>query len=347
MKRQNKKIIRQRELVVLLFSIFYFLFSGIALAQFGSLPNLNMAPTLSLSADPVTPTPNAGLTVSANLSGITNVNNSNYAWFLNGARQSSASGVNKNRFSFQTEAIGTIYRVGVSVTTPDGGVLSDSILLTVSDLDLTWSASSEAPASYKGKLLPGPNSAVVVSARPLIYEPGTRNVFAIANLTYNWFLNDKLQKDKSGPNRPDFSFRNDAPTGAKNVRLEARTADGLTSLTKSADIAIVRPQILIYLADPQTNLPYGNALKKVILRDEVSVNFAAFNYFWNVGPKQIGWEWSVNNEKIAAISDKPWLASFDIPANILKPSILQIRLMAKNPVNAIESAESLVNMEIR
>src|SRR3972149_4553919 len=107
-----------------------------ASAQF-ELPNFEIKPSLTLSADPITPVPNSAITVTANLAGITDVSNSNYTWFLNGARQSAASGINKNQLTFAVGSLGAIYRISVTVITPTGDNLSDSITMTASDFDLT------------------------------------------------------------------------------------------------------------------------------------------------------------------------------------------------------------------
>ena len=92
---KTKRLLKPILLGVFLYTIYYILYTSAALAQFqlptNQLPNLNLKPTLSLTSDPLTPQPNLIITVIANLSGITNVNNSDYAWFLNGVKQKEAS----------------------------------------------------------------------------------------------------------------------------------------------------------------------------------------------------------------------------------------------------------------
>src|SRR3989344_2689738 len=158
--------------------IIFFLSFFTASAQFGlpanQLPNLNMKPILTMTAEPTTPSPNSILNIAANLSGITSVNNSDFTWFVNDIKQKDSSGLNKNTFLLRTGNIGAVYKITVNIATPGGDSLSDSMLFTVSDFDLTWSASSQAPASYKGKILPTKNSAVKIMALPMVYRPGTK-----------------------------------------------------------------------------------------------------------------------------------------------------------------------------
>lgn len=335
---------------VFLFSIFYFLFSGATYAQFelpaNQLPNLNLKPTLSLTLDPLTPRPNSIMTVTANLSGITNVNNSDYAWFLNGVKQKEASGINKNIFTFQAGDLGAVYKVNASILTPNGDSLSDSISLTVSDFDLTWSASSQAPASYKGKLLPTQNTTINVSALPSIYWPGAKTLVNNNNLIFNWRVDDKFSTDKSGVGKSNFPLRIRDFAGAdKSIRLEIKTLDGAVSITRSTVIPIVRPQTLIYFANPKTNLPYGAALKNLITKP-ANLNFIAQNYFFNAPSKDLKWQWFINNEEVSGENEKPWLASLNL-SNIGQSFSARIQASVKNPANDLETAQSTINLEVK
>ncbi len=322
----------------------------VAAAQFdlpnSQLPNLNMKPTLSLTSDPLTPQPNSIITVTANLLGITNVNNSNYSWFLNSVRQKEASGLNKNVFTFQVGNSGAVYKVSLSISTPNGDNLSDLISLTVSDFDLTWSASSQVPASYRGKLLPTQNSIIGLSALPFVYRPGTKTLINNNNLIFNWRVDDKFSAGNSGIGKSDFTFRvNDFAGVSKSVRLEIKTPDNAVSLSKSVAIPIARPQTLIYFADPKTNLPYGAALKNLIIKP-INLNFIAQNYFFNESSKDLKWQWFINNEEVTGKGEKPWLASLNL-SNISQPFSVQVQASAKNPANDLETAQSTINLEIK
>lgn len=337
-------------IVFLLFVMCYVLRVPSTSAQFdlptNQLPSLDLKPTLSLTSDPVTPRPDSIVTVTADLFGITSADNPNYAWFLNNIRQKETSGLNKNFFTFQVGDLGAVYKVGVSILTPNGDNLSDSIFLTVVDFDLTWNASSQAPASYKGKLLPTQNSTINVSALPFIYRPGTKTLVNNSNLIFNWTMDDKFQRDNSGINKSDFLFRVRNFAGAsKSIRLEIRTTDNAVSIIKSATIPIIRPQTLIYFADPKTNLPYSIALKNLIVKP-TDLNFIAQNYFFNAPSKDLGWQWLINNKEVAGKGEKPWLASLDL-SNINQSFSAQVQAIVKNPNNDLEMAQSIINLEIK
>ncbi|MBI4919811.1 hypothetical protein HY838_00715 [Candidatus Azambacteria bacterium] len=326
------------------------LLPAITNAQFNlganQLPSLNIKPTLSLNLDPATPLPNSVITVIANLSGPANVENSDYTWFLNGVKQNNASGVNKNIYAFQVGNLGAVYRVNVNVSTPAGDNLSDSTFFTVSDFDITWSASSEAPASYKGKLLPTQNSTIVVSALPFIYRPGSKTLISADDLIFNWTIDDKLSKSKSGLNKSDFILKIDDFAGSeKSLRLEIKTADATVSAIKNITIPVVRPQTLIYFNNLETNSPYGGALKNLITIPAV-FNFIAKNYFFNSPDKDLKWQWFVNSNEVPAETDKPWLASLDL-SNFSQFFSVQIQTIIKNPANETETAQSTINLQVK
>ena len=335
--------------VTIFFTIFCLSFF-VANAQFSlptnQLPNLNLKPTLSLTLNPLTPQPNSIITATANLSGMTNVNNSNYTWFLNSVRQKEPSGLNKNVFTFQVGDLGAVYKISVSILMPNGDNLSDSISLTVSDFDLTWSASSQAPASYKSKLLPTQNSTVSVSTLSFIYRPGTKTLVNNNNLIFNWTVDDKFLSGRSGIGKSDFIFKvNDFAGASKSIRLEIKTLDNAVSLIKSVAIPIVRPQTLIYLADPKTNLPYGAALKNLIIKP-MNLNFIARNYFFNAQSSDLKWQWFIDNKEVTSGGERPWLASLNL-SNVNQFFSAQVQVLAKNPANDLEAAQSTINLEVK
>ncbi len=335
---------------ILLLAISYLLLAAPVLAQdIGvpnvSLPGFGLKPNLTLSAEPATPRPGFTIALTANLAGI-NVGNSDYDWFLNGRREAGASGLNKNVFAFKVGALGGVYTAEVRVATPAGDILSDSMNFTVSDFDLTWDAASEAPADYPGKILPTKNSNVAVSVLPFVYVPGTRNLIGSSGLIYNWHLDEQFQSSQSGLNKPQFSFRS-GNFLAKTVRLEIRNPSGTVSLSKSIDIPVASPMVLIYSADAKTGRPLGGALKSLITAAGGTLNFAAKTYFFNAAPERLSWQWLVGSEAVSGTPAEPWLASLNAVKNLTLPFYAQIRAAVQNPADEEESASSSFNIQIR
>lgn len=309
------------------------------------LPNLDMKPSLSLTVDTQTPLPDAVVIATANLSGITNVNNSNFSWFLNGVAKKEESGVNKNTFAIQVGGLGTVYKISVDISTPGGDNLSDSISLTVGDFDITWSANSQAPASYKGKLLPTQNSTVNISAMPFIYQPGAKTQLASGNLIYNWYVDDKFSAGKSGIGKSNMVLIvNDYAGVSKSIRLEIKTFDGVVSIGKGIEIPIARPQVFVRLTDSKTGFPHGAALKNLTVAP-ISLNFIAQNYFFNAVPDNLRWQWLIDGKEVVSNNEKPWAASLNL-ANI-GPLFTRIQMIVKNSANELETAQAIINLEVK
>lgn len=331
--------------VLFFVSCFMFHVSWVS-AQF-ELPTIgSVKPTIILNSDPLTPLPNSTATITAALSGITNVNNPNYIWFLNGARQTGASGLNKNTFTFRTGAIGSVYIINVNVTTPSGENLSDTISLTVSDVDLTWLANSQAPDFYRAKLMPTQNSLVAISALPLIYRPGTKNQITSSNLIYNWIIDGKMDSGKSGLNKFLYVFRVDNfPGNQYSIRLDVKTEDNAVSLNKFLTIPVVKPQVLLYFSDSKTNLPFGAVLKNLTAKP-TNLNFIAQTYFFTAPAKNLKWQWFINNKEVTGKGEKPWLATLNL-SSINRLFSAQVQVSAKNPANDLETAQSTINVEVK
>lgn len=344
MKKINKNLIFG---LIILYTTYYILHTSVAYAQF-DLPTIgSIKPTISLSSNPVTPLPNSTIVITANLSGLIGNGNSNYTWFLNGARQANASGTNKNNFTFRVGAIGAVYRISVNVTTPGADFLSETINLTVGDVDLTWTTNSKIPIFYRAKSLPTQNSVVTVSALPFVYRPGTKSLVKPENLIYDWIIDDKLDSGKSGRNK--FSYvlaANNFPGHSYSIRLKVKTDDEAVSLEKNMVIPVVSTQVWLYFSDPKTNQPFGIALKNV-MAGAANFNFAAQAYFFTAPMENLNWQWFINNAEVRGGEEKPWLATLNLANDFSGAFSAQIKVTARNTVNEFESAQSTTNLEIK
>ncbi|MBU2082383.1 hypothetical protein KKH14_03110 [Patescibacteria group bacterium] len=223
--------------------------------------------------------------------------------------------------------------------------LPHAALALTNDVDLTWDANSQAPASYKGKLLPTQNSTINISALPFIYWPGSRTLIANNNLIFNWHIDDKFSAGNSGAGKSNLIFTvNNYAGGRKLIRLEIKTSDGAVSISKNIEIPIARPQVFIHLADSKTGFPYGAALKNLTV-SPISLNFVAQNYFFNTTPNNLRWQWLVDGKEVGSGSERPWLASLNLINR--GPLLAQIQTIVKNSSNELETAQSTINLEVK
>lgn len=220
---------------------------------------------------------------------------------------------------------------------------------TVGDIDLTWTTNSKSPVFYRAKSLPTQNSIVTISALPFIYRPGTKNLISSGNLIYNWRINDKLDFEQSGKNKFSYILNVGSFFGnLHSIRLEVKTEDGTVSFEKEIQIPIVEPQILLYFSDSKTSQPFGIALKNLTAKT-ANFNFRAEAYFFTIPIKNLKWLWFINNTEInsPAGGEKPWLATLNLANNFYEPQSTQIKVIAKNPDDELESSQSITNLEIK
>ncbi|MFH1990526.1 MAG: hypothetical protein ABIJ19_01590 [Patescibacteria group bacterium] len=225
------------------------------------------------------------------------------------------------------------------------GCLPNAALALTNAIDLTWDANSQAPASYKGKLLPTQNSTVNISALPFIYWPGSKTLIANNNLIFNWHIDDKFSAGNSGAGKSNLIFTvNNYAGGRKLIRLEIKSSDGAVSVSKIIEIPIARPQVFVHLADSKTGFPYGGALKNLTV-SPTDLNFVAQNYFFNTTPNNLRGQWLVDGKEVGGGSERPWLASLNLTN--MGPLLAQIQVIVKNSSNELETAQSTINLEVK
>ncbi len=152
---------------------------------------------------------------------------------------------------------------------------------------------------------------------------------------------------KSGLNKSSYAFRiSNFPGNSHFVRLEIKTGDGAVSLSKDALIPVAKPQVLVYFSDPKTTFPFGIALKNLTVMP-TDLNFTAQTYFFSALIKDLKWQWFIGNIEVNDKTEKPWLATLNLANDSSGQFSVQIKVVAQNPNNKLEIAESLTNLEIR
>ena len=329
----------KKELVKLILSILVtMILVKVAAAQ------LVLPTTLALKVNPTTPLPNSAAVATAWLSG-SDTSGANFIWFLNNVRQSDSSGVDKNTLSFQTEKLGSVNTITVSVTTTIGENLRDSISFTVSDADLTWSAQNQAPTDYEGKLLPSEGTKMTVSVLPIVLSPGTKTQLNPNNLNYRWFLNNIFNSSASGLGKSVYKYS--AGTNGDNLKVQISNTQNTVMVEKSVAIPVVAPKVLIFLADNAGNIIYRSAITAFVSNLGQKLTLKAVPYFFNLLPAQLTWSWFVNDKKMAETPRNPLVGSLEIPKDIVTPSNFQITITAMNPYFNAENAQNLININVK
>lgn len=249
----------------------------------------------NLTADPLIPKPGSLVTVRADLLNVSG-QPADFRWSLNGVFDAKSSGLNKNAFQFKAGPLGSIYTARVTITLPGGQTLSDSMNFTVSDIDLTWQAKTQAPVDFFGKLLPSQNSTIVVSANPQFFSQGSTGLINPRNLVYNWSRGGALDSANSGLGRSTFIFKTSNDAG-ENEEIHLEILGQSRTLTADTLIPVVSPEIVLNAKNKEAN-SYLASTQALFLQTSDQVEIDAKPYFFANPLNQIQWQWFSDNIEI-------------------------------------------------
>jgi|GEM_PF-873848 len=212
------------------------------------------------------------------------------------------------------------------------------------NITLTWSTNTYVPLDYPGKALPTKGSIIEVIANIDSQEVNPQE------LNYRWFLNEHLQRGKSGKGKSVFGF----PVkwtyeNEQSIRVEIR--DNEENLLSSAylNIGIVQPQVIIRpIAKKGTlSLESSKLIQKYQISAEQEISFIAQPYFFNVnGIDDLDYKWSFAEKKA-------------VPENTSQPNILlleigelnksikrNLNILVENKKNSLQKAETTAEINI-
>lgn len=186
---------------------------------------------------------------------------------------------------------------------------------------VTWRASSYAPADYRGKILPTPNSLINISFELIVGgKPAD-----LSKQTIYWYLNDDLLT--SGPGKQSIGFvpmgSSDTDTASVRIQIPGYSAD---LLLDTIDIQLVSPTAVIYHPAINNNFS-GNSLQ-----------VTAVPYFFNVdSPSSLNYSWNVNGETPANL-EEPSQLTMNMNPSTPSGSAFDVELNVTNPRHQSEAA---------
>ena len=171
---------------------------------------------LVLLSSPESPSPGETVTIQANTPTL-DKNRLFFEWTVDGKNRSDFSGLGKNSIKLTAGSVGSVIRIGVKVTGADREIKPTFLVISVSDLALSWFAETYVPPWYKGKALPTQNSVVRVAAIPKFVIGGS--AIAPENLIYHWTLDDQ-ENILTGIGQQIFRFRmSDLPKSTHQIEV--------------------------------------------------------------------------------------------------------------------------------
>jgi len=211
---------------------------------------------------------------------------------------------------------------------------------------LTWSTNTYVPPDYPGKALPVKGSVIEVVANIDSKELNPQS------LTYRWFLNDHLQREKSGLGKSVLKFPvNWRAENEQFVRVEVRNEQENLLGSGYLDIGIVEPQIIIKPTAKNGVFPLESSIfsiiKKYQVRAEQEISFIAQPYFFNIKDiNGLDYQWSFGEKRASQISeDNP--NAFTLEIGKIAQSIKQnLKIWAENKNNALQGTRATAEIII-
>lgn len=202
------------------------------------------------------------------------------------------------------------------------------------EVTLTWSADTYVPLDYPGKPLPSRNSNIEVAANidSLNINPQTA--------IYNWFLDDAMKKEQSGPGKQIFQFNiGESLTKTRLVKLEVWDQSG--NFINSANL-LIKPSAPEIILKSKNHLSTSfDLIPQYQIAAGQETYFIAQPYFFNIkNINQLDYQWSFGNQTASQINSlNPHILSLKIDQ--IETSFKEIlNLWAKNKTNPLQQAQA-------
>lgn len=241
---------------------------------------------------PEYPHPGEPVVVRAESSSL-NMGTAAFTWYQNGKEITRGEGVNEIQFT--AGDLGS--KTSVAITVSDGEVTTNATLtFRPAIVDIVWESDAYAPPFYRGRVFPGPESAI--KARAIVRFIG-ENGLALpeSTITYNWYRNGTYVASASGRGRSSITIP--APslsaTDTITVRAEALNAQFVTEISEK--IPGKDPALLLYENHPLFGVLFHRALQGSAPTFETEQSVYVVPYFANVATARdanLRYSWTVN-----------------------------------------------------
>ena len=259
-----------------------------------------------------------------------------YQWYINGVRQSEASGRGKTQLTLTAGKEGETKTVSVDVTTPDGQNKSGSVTIRPATATLYWWTDTSVPYWYKGKALPSVGARVSVLALPNVSNPSA--------LSYQWEFNAGFLQQASGVGKSSYSFTISLPV-EEQVGITMKHPAGTFEKTRSIGIRPATPLVGIYEVRPLRGVVFEKKLNEFRAPSGEPYDFVALPFFF---PKErqnnLNYLWTLNGKDILGAFAKPWL--FTLTSNPNTPSLDSLSVVIKDPAAPSSPAHAALTVQL-
>jgi hypothetical protein len=304
----------------------------LTLVIIGSFAHAELIPDpVSLVAKPLTPAPGEEFLVEASTPTF-DKNTATFSWIVDGRLRPDLSGQGKNAISLKADKVGSVIRVGVEVSTPQGLGGSASLVIRVSDLVLTWFAETYVPKWYKGKPLPIPESVVSIVAVPQILIGG--RTLAPSSLIYRWDLDDQ-EKALTGVGEQVFRIKTSLfPQNLHQIKVIVEDSGGQIRQEKEVFIVSREPRVVIYQSSPLGGIEFRSApAVSIASKDETRDLLAEPFYFPVSSKKNLSYRWNVAGTEFIGNTGREFSVSLNIGSLPLQLTPVVVSVLLANSLS--------------
>lgn len=238
---QSIKKIGLRSLFI---SLLFFGFSLTAQAQvYGE--------SLDLTITPPNPGPGAHITLTVK-DVVDNLDKKQVTWSLNG--KVVKQGIGAKKFEFDLGELGSVSSVTVRTD-----VLSKTIKIRPTDIDIIWETDGYAPPFYKGKVMRVSQGSLRLVAIPNFINSEDQLIDR-NKMVYTWRNSDILNAAGSGYGKNSLTYPGSLISRALKMGVEAATIDGVYKGGKEITVDTYEPSIFLYEDHPLYGVQYNRAL---------------------------------------------------------------------------------------
>lgn len=274
--------IRKSALQLSLISLIFFSFSLSANAQvYGQ--------ALDVTFTPVNPGPGDRISVTVK-DVVGNLDEKEIIWTLNGKIEK--RGIGEKNFEFDLGPLGSVSTVKVTTN-----VLSKTIQIRPTEVDIIWESDGYAPPFYKGKVLRVYQSGLRLVAIPnFISSAG--DLIDRTRLVYNWRNSGVLNAPGSGYAKSLLIYPGSTITRPLKMAVEVSSIDGTHKGGEEIVVEATEPLVFLYEDHPLYGTQYNKSLNDAVLElQDREVRVAAVPLYFSTANKadeKLKYSWNIN-----------------------------------------------------
>jgi len=293
---------------------------------------------LELTPSTGSPTPGQNVNITARSYSV-DINSANITWNVDG--KMAQKGVGLTTLTVKAPSLGKKMTISVSATTPDGNIVSETLILTSGTVDMIIETNGYKPAMFMGKLPVVYQNIVKIVAIPhLANSSGTE--YDPTTLLYKWEQNGNVMESQSGYGRQSISIPGTLIPRPYVMSVTVTTRDGSAQGVGFIAVNPVSPSVIFYKNDPLYGPLYNNAISNTMyLGTQRETGVLAVPYGFNMpnsGLGNLSLTWLINNRERPELSENQ---SVTLRAPNASAGSSNIELIVTNSKDILQKASAM------